>query len=60
MSFPTIRIWVAVLMLLDVAIGMLCLDRWQKLLPVVNVRRLIAIECVAAVTIVAIHFWAGS
>lgn len=57
MSLSTIRFWIAIIMLLDVAIGMLAFDYWQRLILSINIRRIILIEAVATIFILVIHFW---
>ena len=60
MSLSTIRFWVAMLLLFDVAIGLLGLDYWQRFIPSINIRRMILIEAVAAIVILVIHFLTGA
>lgn len=60
MSLSTFRFWLAMIMLLDVVIGLWGLDYWQRLLPAINIRRMILIEAVAAIVILIIHFGTGA
>ena len=60
MSLSTIRFWIAILMLLDVAIGLWSLDYLQRLIPSINIRRIILIEAIAAIVILVIHFLTGA
>ena len=53
----TISFWIAVILLLDVVVGLLGLDHWQRLIPFINVRRLILVEAAAAAVLLAIYFW---
>ena len=56
MTLDNIRIWVAIVMLIDAAIGLWGESAWQRLCPSINIRRVALIEAAAALAIVAIHF----
>jgi len=51
-----VRIWIAIVMLIDAAIGLWGESSWQRLCPTINIRRIALIEAAAALAIVAIHF----
>jgi len=57
MTLEKIRLWVALILLLDATVGVLWLDKWQKLFPLINIRRMIVIECAAITAILVIHLW---
>jgi hypothetical protein len=56
-TLQTIRFWLAIVMLVDAAIGLWWSNRWQKLAPRVNVPRLALMEAAAAMVILAVHFF---
>lgn len=53
----TFRFWIAIVMLLDAAIGLWWSNRWQSIAPRVNVVRLAVFEGLVAMTILWIHFF---
>jgi len=58
-SLPTLRLVAAGVLLLDAMIGMCAPDFWQRLVPAVNVRRMIVLETIAAGLILVIHHAVG-
>ena len=54
-SLASIRLVAATVLLLDAAIGLCALDYWQRLVPSINLRRVIAIETLAAAALLAMH-----
>ena len=56
MTLENIRIWIAIVLLVDAGIGLWGENTWQKLAPSINIRRVALIEAAAALAIVAIHF----
>ncbi|MBU0679248.1 MAG: hypothetical protein KJ626_14190 [Verrucomicrobia bacterium] len=48
--------WLAIVMMVDAAIGLLGLDYWQKFAPSLNIRLLAMIECVLSICLVVLHF----
>jgi hypothetical protein len=57
LTLATFRFWVAVLMLVDAACGLLGVNRLQQRAPRINVERLALIEAAAALLILYIHFF---
>lgn len=55
-TLEDVRIWIAIVMLVDAAIGLWGEGAWQRLCPSINIRRVALIEAAAALAIVAIHF----
>jgi len=55
-SFSTIRLLVGCLMLVEGAIGIIWSRYWEKYMPGLNIRRIGFIECIAAISILAMHF----
>ena len=60
MTWENVRIWIAIVMLIDAAIGLWGESSWQRLCPSINIRRIALIEAAAALAIVAIHFGLAS
>ena len=56
MTWENVRIWIAIVMLIDAAIGLWGESSWQRLCPSINIRRIALIEAAAALAIVALHF----
>lgn len=52
-----LRFWLAIVMLLDAAVGLWWSNRWQSLAPRVNVVRMAVIEGFVAMAILWIHFF---
>ena len=52
MNWDAIRIWVAILLLLDAAFGLWNHERVQELAPEINIVRLALIEAAAALILV--------
>ena len=56
-TLQTIRFWIAIIMLVDAALGLWGSHRWQKMIPGLNIVRVALIEALAALTLLCIHFW---
>ena len=56
MTLENVRIWIAIIMLIDAAIGLWGESVWQRHMPSINVRRIALIEAAAALAIVVLHF----
>ena len=57
MNWDTIRIWTAILLLLDAAFGLWNHERVQALAPEINIVRLALIEAGAALILVLLGLW---
>ncbi len=54
MKAHDILVWVAVLLLVDSAIGLLGANRWQKLAPRLPIQRIALVEAVLALVLAAL------
>lgn len=57
MNWSAIRVWVAVILLLDAAFGLLNHERFQVLVPKVNILYLALLEAVIALILVLLGLW---
>ena len=57
MNWDAIRIWAAILLLLDAAVGLWNHERVQALAPGINIVRLALIEAAAALILVLLGLW---
>ena len=57
MNWDAIRIWTAILLLLDAAFGLWNHERVQALAPGINIVRLALIEAGAALILVLLGLW---
>ncbi|HNX53527.1 MAG TPA: hypothetical protein PLD51_00940 [Pontiellaceae bacterium] len=57
MNWDAIRVWAAIVLLLDAAFGLWNHERVQALVPKINVARMALIEAVAALILVLLGLW---
>ncbi|MFA6172795.1 MAG: hypothetical protein WC701_03850 [Kiritimatiellales bacterium] len=57
MNWDAIRVWTAVILLLDAAFGLWNHERVQKLAPQINIVRMALIEAGAALVLVLLGLW---
>lgn len=58
-SLDVMRPLAAAILLLDAGIGVCALRTWQRLMPSVNLRRVILIETLAAALLLLLDWWIG-
>jgi hypothetical protein len=63
MRLETIRIWAAILLMLDGSLGLLLSDRWAVRFRKINIRKIAWLEIAAALVLLGLHFglprWTG-
>ena len=57
MNWNTIRMWAAIILLLDAAFGLWNHERFQPLVPRINIVRMALIEAGAALVLVLLGLW---
>ena len=57
MNWGTIRIWAAILLLLDASFGLWNHQRFKKSLPEMNIVKIALIEAGVALLLLGINFW---
>ena len=57
MSWDAIRVWAAIILLLDAAFGFWNHERFQTLAPKINIARMALIEAGAALILVLLGLW---
>lgn len=57
MNWDAIRIWTAIVLLLDVAFGLWNHERVQALAPRINILRMAMIEAVVALALILLGLW---
>ncbi len=57
MNWGAIRIWAAILLLLDASFGLWNNKRFEKSLPKINIARIALIEALVALLLIGINFW---
>ena len=57
MDWDAIRVWTAVVLLLDAAFGLWNHERFQALAPKINIPRIAMIEAVAALILILLGLW---
>jgi hypothetical protein len=57
MNWDAIRMWVAIILLLDAAFGLWNHERFQELVPRVKIVRIALIEALAALILVLLGLW---
>ena len=56
MNWGAVRIWVAILLLLDAAFGLWNHERFRESLPKINIARIALIEAAVALILVLVHY----
>jgi hypothetical protein len=56
-NWGAIRIWAAVLLLLDASFGLWNHQRFEKSLPKINIAKIALIEAGVALLLLVINFW---
>ena len=59
MTWGNIRFWLAIVLLVDSAVGLWGFSRLEALVPGVPVRRLALVEAGLGLLLLARHFWGG-
>jgi len=57
MNWNSIRVWAAIILLLDAAFGLWNHERVQVLAPKINVARIALIEACAALSLILLGLW---
>ena len=57
MNWDAIRVWVAIVLLLDAAFGLWNHERVQALVPKINIARMALIEAAAALVLILLNLW---
>ena len=57
MNWNTIRMWAAIILLLDAAFGLWNHERVQSLVPKINIVRLALIEAGVALVLILLSLW---
>jgi len=56
-NWGAIRIWAAILLLLDAAFGLWNYRRFEKSLPKINIAKIALCEALAALLLLGLDFW---
>ena len=56
MNWGAIRVWVAILLLLDASFGLWNHERFQKSLPKINIAKIALIEAIIALILLTVHY----
>ncbi len=57
MNLGAVRIWAAILLLLDASFGLWNHKRFEKSLPKINIAKIALVEALVALLLIGIDFW---
>ncbi len=57
MNWGAIRIWAAILLLLDAAFGLWNHKRFEKEIPSINIAKIALVEALAALLLIGVDCW---
>ncbi len=55
MNWGVIRVWAAIILLLDASFGLWNCDRFAKIAPKINIRRVAFVEAGVAICLLMVH-----
>ncbi len=56
MNWGAVRIWVAIILLLDASFGLWNHERFKKSMPKLNIARIALLEAVSALILLVVHY----